>query len=481
MSNIKPKNKITVPELKDELLRMNINYNSRDKKDDLYKKYREAKKKASPKDKSPSKKASGKKASGKKASGKKASPKGKKPVESPDDFEVDDVIQGPTGDDYIVALNKAGKKFWRSCATKVAKCDEKGNRVSPGVVVEDKVDVDVDEVDEVKVEVDVDKDNVEVEVDVDEEVKVDEEVDVDDLELEYQRLNKMKAGDLKDLLKKKNPNYMDVYRSETGEKKPPVKYQMINYLLTDNFGTDRRRSPKNLPSDLYNKYQRISPRREPRRETSKAKKKDKGKEKVEEEPVIVVPKGYKYETDKILEKWGIIGDSKIIYEFFTINDATYEDIIERLNELADPNIGDVVRLEPDPECNIGSGKCGSFAICLNFNRSFNVTNDYKILSNITSSGYVKGIYITKDDSVEANKFVADFYAVNPIIVGSLSSMYKRYNESKGYKSFLSKKDELSFVFEAPKNQRTSYYHLMVPADEKAEFKTIEVTKEKIPK
>jgi hypothetical protein len=482
MSSAVPKSQITVAELKDELEKLGVDFKSNDRKDTLYNKYKYAMdKKKSPKGKSP------KKASP--SASKRYSPGDKKPLYSPNDYNVDDIVKGQDGTDYIVAVNKAGNKFWRSCKAKIAKCDEKGTRkpVVPKGKKGSKVKTGKTPPGSPKTsskkkstpKKSTPKKSTPKKSTPKGSKKVASSLTEEQLASEYERLNALGVSELKDEVSNVNPDYLEVYRSETGEKKAPVKYQLINYVLTGKFGTERRRSPKKAPADLIKDAKKRA--RTPSKKSSKKKsggkklsakkstpKKDKGKE-----PLIegdVVPKGYDVVGNKLFSGWTVIGDPEKLYTFMKTNNSTVEELAQSIQEKVVGENLNIVRFEQDPLCDEMKESCGQFVICMEF-----ASSPFTVSQKMTGAGYIDGILIAKPDAEEMNVLEnkADFYCKGPVIAGTLSALFDAYFNSKTMKGFMSKftsKNALIHKFDSGDQERL--YVVKVPASETTNFTKI---------
>lgn len=293
------------------------------------------------------------------------------------DFDEGTVKKGRGGDDYEVAVNKSGRKYWRKCTASTAKCGTK-------------------------------------EAEMVEEVS--EEVDTE----EWNKLVSKKVPNLKKLASKKDPNYEKKYGKL-------VKYQLIMFLLT---GLPGDKPPKGTsPKRKKVTTPPVSPKRKrtgttpPVSPKKKPKKTRKGKERGEPEPEseIQVPEKATDVGRVTLDRWTVIGELDPLFVFLQEESDSYDDLLNKIQERIDETPTDqiegsenIVRFEPDPTCDVASGTCGAQALGVRFEEG-----EYDIFAERTKAEYLKEIYVGPFNPSEMSEAKADFGLLRNLVVADL--------------------------------------------------------------
>lgn len=307
----------------------------------------------------------------------KKSPKAKKkspgtPSAKASDFDEGTVKTGRGGEDYEVAVNKSGRKYWRKCTASTAKC-------GPAAVA-----AAVEEIEEVVEE-------------------VLEEIDTE----EWNKLVGKKVSELKKLAKKRDSDYEDKYGKRL------VKYQLIMLILTGNPGP---KPPKGTsPKRKQVAVKPVSPKKKP-------KKTRKGKERgePEPEPEIQIPAKTTNVGEVVLDGWTAIGEVDSLFSFLK-EFSSYEELARKIEEGIDSTPSDqvegsenIIRFEPDANCDISSGTCGAQALGV-----FLENGSYDLFAEYTKSKYLKELYVGPYTRLEKAPTKADFGLVKNLVLADL--------------------------------------------------------------
>jgi len=308
----------------------------------------------------------------------KKSPKAKKkspgtPSAKASDFDEGNVKTGRGGEDYEVAVNKSGRKYWRKCTASTAKC-------GPAAVAAEEIEEAAEEIEEAV-----------------------EEIDTE----EWNKLVGKKVADLKKLAKKRDSDYEDKYG------KSLVKYQLIMLILTGNPGPKPAKgtSPKRKKVSA----KPVSPKKKP-----KPTRKGKERGEPEPEPEIRLPAKTTNVGEVVLDGWTAIGELDSLFSFLK-EFSSYEELAREIEEGIDNTPSDqvegsenIIRFEPDANCDLSSGTCGAQALGV-----FLESGSYDLFAEYTKSKYLKELYVGPYTRLEKAPTKADFGLVRNLVLADL--------------------------------------------------------------
>ena len=411
----KPIEEMLVKELKDELRKRGLKVSG--KKAELQNRLREA-----ISEEGPSKRPSPRKKSPKKKTPRKKSPD--TPSVKASDQEEGTIMEGRNKINYEVAVNKAGKKFWRKCTAKTA---SEACKIA-------------------------------------EQEKEEAEIDVE----EWNRLQAMKVAELKKAAKKKDPKYEEKYGKRL------VKWQLMMFLLTGDPGP---KPPKGT-----------SPRRKkvptkPKRRPSPPPKSRKEKEPVEEEEEeeeeeeIKIPAKTNHIGEVALDGWTVVGELDPLFSFLK-SFSNIEDLISKIEKAKFPKGSEnIVRLEPDPNCDIETGTCGAQALGI-----FIESGSYDLFAEFTTAKYLKQLYVGPYTLLKKAKTKADFGLLKTLVVGNLEdfkALVDKYESSSDLLEDMGREvvDGNVVILSNPSTaKRTNLMNVRLALDGKGVYRGIHITR-----
>ena len=291
------------------------------------------------------------------------------------EFEAGTVKKGRGGGDYEVAVNKYGKKYWRKyTASKATTPTATATATATPEAVK------------------------EIE--------------------EWNKLVRKKMWQLKEMARDKDPDFEKTYGKL-------VKFQLIQFLLTGDPG------PK-PPKGISPKRKQVPVKPVPSKGKPKPSRKGKERADAEPEPDLEPEIRHVGEFKEVaLGEWTALGELNVLFSFLKeVEDEEHlfkyiQDGIDNTPKEQVKGSENIIRFEPDPNCDLSSGTCGAQALGI-----FLESGVYRVSAEYTKANYLKALYVDFGSGSDSGKrselpTLADFGLVNNLVLADLFTLKAR--------------------------------------------------------